>query len=349
VTSDGWIEENWVEGDEADDSVEEYDDTDLEFTVEARPVYPDDGDPDAGEAGDGYADDGEADGPGEALNDRAVPPRNQTPRTFDRDRARLSVEEMFDFLPKPEGLSDGERLQKVLARAGVGSRRACEILIEARRVRVNGEVAVLGRRVDPQNDLVTLDGAPVGIREGLVYYLLNKPRGVVTTADDPEGRQTVVQMVPSEPRVYPVGRLDYDTEGLLLLTNDGELAHRITHPSFGVKKEYLAEVEGTVSPGDLRALREGIALDDGLTAPAEVSLVGPNLVRITIHEGRNRQVRRMLEAVGHPVTRLARTRIDKLSDRTLRPGHWRHLKSDEIRMLEAAVRETREMRRSSRP
>ena len=278
------------------------------------------------------------------TNERAVAPRNQVPR----DRSHMtavSLDEMFDFLPKPTGLSEGERLQKVLSRAGIGSRRACEILIEARRVRVNGEVAVLGRRVDPETDLVTLDGAPVGVREGLVYYLLNKPRGVVTTADDPQGRDTVVQLVPAEPRVYPVGRLDYDTEGLLLLTNDGELAQRLTHPSFGVKKEYLAEVDGAVSPAALRALRDGIELEDGVTAPAEVSLLAPNLVRIAIHEGRNRQVRRMLDAVGSPVLRLARTRIDRLSDRTLRPGEWRHLRPDEVRMLASAVKGTREQRR----
>jgi 23S rRNA pseudouridine2605 synthase len=280
------------------------------------------------------------------TNERAVAPRNQQPRVRSGPgSAALSIDEMFDFLPKPTGLSEGERLQKVLSRAGIGSRRACEILIEARRVRVNGELAVLGRRVDPEKDLVTLDGAPVGIREGLVYYLLNKPRGVVTTADDPQGRETVVQLVPVEPRVYPVGRLDYDTEGLLLLTNDGELAHRLTHPSYGVKKEYLAEVEGSVSSSSVRALRDGIELEDGLTAPAEVSRVAPNLVRIVIHEGRNRQVRRMLEAVGNPVIRLARTRIDKLSDRTLRPGEWRHLRPEEVRMLAAAVKGTRQQRR----
>ena len=322
-----WVEEEWIEADD-DDSIEQYDETDLEFRVEAGFVDPDEA--------------------GEMLNDRPVPPRDQRVRTFDRTRAAVTIEEMFDFLPKAEGLSDGERLQKVLARAGIGSRRACEILIEARRVRVNGEVAVLGRRVDPEKDLVTLDGAPVGISDGLVYYLLNKPRGVVTTADDPQGRPTVVDLVPAEPRVYPVGRLDFDTEGLLILTNDGELAHRITHPSFGVMKEYLAEVEGAVSAAEIRALREGLELDDGLTAPAEVSLLAPNLVRIAIHEGRNRQVRRMFEAVGHPVQRLARTRIDRLADRNLRPGHWRHLRTDEVRMLESAVRETREMRRSSR-
>lgn len=314
------------------DEVEEYDDDDLEFAVEV----------------DEGVDEGAGPEAHEALNDRPVEPRDQRPRARSAGDRPLTIEEMFDFLPQPKGLSDGERLQKVLARAGIGSRRACEILIEARRVRVNGEVAVLGRRIDPEKDLVTLDGAPVGVREGLVYYLLNKPRGVVTTADDPQGRETVVQFVPPEPRVYPVGRLDYDTEGLLLLTNDGELAHRLMHPSFGVKKEYLAEVEGSVSPSSLRALRDGIELDDGLTAPADVSLVAPNLVRIAIHEGRNRQVRRMLEAVGHPVLRLARTRIDRLSDRSLRPGEWRPLRPDEVRMLASAVKETRELRRRPR-
>lgn len=323
--------------DEDEDLPEEYDDDDLTFDVELDDEFDDDEFDD-----DQFA----AREVGDATNDRAVAPVDQTPRYFGADRQPLSIDEMFDFLPKPpEGLSDGERLQKVLARAGIGSRRACEILIEARRVRVNGEVAILGRRINPDVDLVTLDGAPVGVREGLVYYLLNKPRGVVTSADDPQGRETVVQLVPNEPRVFPVGRLDYDTEGLLLLTNDGELAHRITHPSYGVKKEYLAEVEGSVAPAELRALRDGVELDDGMTAPADVSLVAPNLVRIAIHEGRNRQVRRMLEAVGHPVTRLARTRIDRLSDRTLRPGQWRHLRPEEVRLLQTSVKETREMRR----
>ncbi len=235
--------------------------------------------------------------------------------------------------PEPEG----ERLQKVLARAGFGSRRACDELIEAGRVTVGGEVAVLGRRVDPEHDRVEVDGVPVGIRPGLVHYLLNKPAGVVTTASDPQGRPTVVGLVPDEPRVFPVGRLDADTEGLLLLTNDGDLAHRLTHPSFGVEKEYLAAVEGTPSRGTVRRLREGIDLDDGRTAPARVAQVGPSLLRITIHEGRNRQVRRMCAAVGHPVTRLVRTRIGPLADRRLPPGAWRPLTVDEVRSLERAV------------
>jgi 23S rRNA pseudouridine2605 synthase len=231
----------------------------------------------------------------------------------------------------------GERLQKVLAQAGLGSRRACEELIAAGRVRVNGEVAVLGARVDPEHDTVEVDGAVVGTRQGLVHYLLNKPAGVVTTAADPQGRPTVVDLVPAEPRVYPVGRLDAETEGLLLLTNDGELAHRLTHPSFGVDKEYLAEVEGSPSRGAVRRLREGVDLDDGPTAPAKVALVDPHTLRITIHEGRNRQVRRMCAAVGHPVRRLVRVRIGPLSDRRLPPGAWRALAQAEVRELERAA------------
>ncbi len=234
---------------------------------------------------------------------------------------------------------DGERLQKVLARIGIGSRRVCEEYIAAGRVTVNGERAVLGRRVDPELDTVAIDGVPVGVRPGLVHLLLNKPAGVVTTASDPQGRPTVVALVPDDPRVFPVGRLDLDTEGLLLLTNDGDLTHRLTHPSFGVEKEYIAHVEGEPSRASLRRLREGIELDDGLTAPARAALVGPGIIRLTIHEGRNRQVRRMCEAVGHPVTRLIRTRIGPLVDRRLKPGGWRELTTDELRSLERAVAE----------
>jgi 23S rRNA pseudouridine2605 synthase len=228
----------------------------------------------------------------------------------------------------------GERLQKVLAARGWGSRRTSEELIAAGRVSVNGERAVLGRRVDSERDLIEVDGAPVGARPGLVHYLLNKPAGVVSTAKDPEGRQTVVDLVPAEPRVFPVGRLDADTEGLLLLTNDGELANRVAHPSHGVAKEYLATVAGgAVSPAAIRRLREGVELEDGPTAPAKVSQPEPGVLRITIHEGRNRQVRRMCEAVGHPVTRLVRTRIGPLRDHRLAPGTWRPLTLDEVRRL----------------
>lgn len=235
-------------------------------------------------------------------------------------------------------LPGGERLQKVLAATGYGSRRICEDLIAAGRVTVNDEVAILGRRVDADNDRVEVDGSPIGVRPGLVYYLLNKPIGVVTTARDTHGRPTVVEIVPTEPRVFSVGRLDVDTEGLLLLTNDGDLANRIAHPSHGVEKEYLAEVGGgRASPGALRRLRDGVELEDGVTAPARVSQPEPGILRLTIHEGRNRQVRRMCEAVGHPVVRLVRTRIGPLSDRSLRPGSWRELTNEEWKTLTESV------------
>jgi len=233
--------------------------------------------------------------------------------------------------------AEGERLQKVLARVGLGSRRACEELIAQGRVTVNGEVAELGRRVDTTHDRVELDGTPLPVLPGLVHYVLNKPAGVVATADDPEGRPTVVELVPDDPRVFPVGRLDADTEGLLVLTNDGELAQRLTHPSYGVEKEYIAEVEGVPGAGALRRLRTGVELDDGMTAPAKVGVVAPGVLRIVIHEGRNRQVRRMCEAVGHPVRRLVRTRIGPLADRSLAPGRWRALTPAEVRALGAAA------------
>ncbi len=242
--------------------------------------------------------------------------------------------------PPPD--ADGERLQKVLARAGLGSRRVSEELIDAGRVTVNGTVAVLGARVHPETDVVAVDGTPIGVAPGLVHYLLNKPAGVVTTAEDTHGRPIVTELVPPEPRVHPVGRLDLDTEGLLLLTNDGALTHRLTHPSFGVEKEYVAHVEGTPGRGALRRLREGIDLEDGPTAPASASVLSPGVVRLTIHEGRNRQVRRMLDAVGHPVQRLVRTRIGPLRDPQLRPGSWRELTQDELRALERAVSEVLE-------
>ncbi len=235
------------------------------------------------------------------------------------------------------GPREGERLQKVLARAGLGSRRRCEELISAGRVTVDGETAILGRRVDPAIDEIALDGVVVGLDPALVHRLLNKPAGVVSTVTDTHGRPTVTQLVPAEPPVHPVGRLDMDTEGLLLLTNDGSLTHRLTHPSYGVPKQYLAEVRGRPSRGAVRALREGVDLDDGRTAPAKVSLLGDHLLRITIHEGRNRQVRRMCDAVGHPVVRLVRTRIGPLHDPDLGPGEWRDLRVEELRALERAA------------
>jgi 23S rRNA pseudouridine2605 synthase len=221
----------------------------------------------------------------------------------------------------------GERLQKVLARAGVGSRRACEELIAAGRVEVNGQRAELGRRVDVATDRVAVDGVGIGVAPGLTYYLLNKP----------QGRRTVTDLVPPEPRVFPVGRLDAASEGLLLLTNDGDLAHRLTHPRFGIEKEYIVAVSGAPGPREVRRLRQGVDLDDGPTAPARVSDLGGGSLRITIHEGRNRQVRRMCEAVGHPVRRLVRTRIGPLRDPGLAPGQWRALTPEEVRALEQAA------------
>ena len=199
-------------------------------------------------------------------------------------------------------------------------------------------MATLGRRVDPSAVRVEVDGALVPVAPDLVYYLLNKPDGVITTADDPQGRPTVTSLVPPEPRVFPVGRLDRHTEGLLVLTNDGALSQLLTHPSHGVAKEYVAEVAGgTPAPGALRALRQGVELHDGPTAPAEVGVLAPGVLRLVVHEGRNRQVRRMCEAVGHPVRRLVRTRIGPVRDTNLAPGLWRVLSPDEVRSLAAAA------------
>ena len=200
-------------------------------------------------------------------------------------------------------------------------------------------MAALGQRIDIATARVEIDGNLVPVAPDLVYYLLNKPDDVITTADDPQGRPTVVSLVPAEPRVFAVGRLDRHTEGLLILTNDGALAQLLTHPSHGVAKEYVAEVAGgTPSPGALRALRQGVELDDGPTAPAEVGVLAPGVLRLVIHEGRNRQVRRMCEAVGHPVQRLVRTRIGPVRDTKLAPGEWRELRAEEVRALAASAR-----------
>ncbi len=230
-------------------------------------------------------------------------------------------------------LPGGERLQKVLARVGFGSRRTCEGLIADGRVSVNGLPARLGQRIDPRACTVRVDGEEIGMLPDLVYYLLNKPAGVVTTAQDPQGRPVVVDLVPAVPRVFPVGRLDAETEGLLILTNDGPLAQRLTHPTVGVEKEYLAQLVGNPSPGALRRLRKGVELDDGVTRNARVSVVGPETIRIVLREGRNREVRRMCAEVGHPVRRLVRTRIGALSEASLAPGQWRTLSLAEVRRL----------------
>lgn len=195
----------------------------------------------------------------------------------------------------------------------------------------------MGGRADPASDRITVDGAVIIVRDDLVYYLLNKPRHVVTTMSDPQGRPTVAELVPDDPRVFPVGRLDFDSEGLLLLTNDGDLAHLLMHPSSEVPKVYMAEVDGVPTRGALRSLREGIDLEDGRTAPALARAVETHgdvtLLEVVIREGRNRQIRRMCDAVGHPVRRLVRTRIGPIGDPKLRPGAWRELDQGEVRKL----------------
>lgn len=228
-------------------------------------------------------------------------------------------------------------MQKALARAGLGSRRACEDLIREGRVTVNGKVATLGNRVDPSTDRVEVDGAQVPLDPGLRYYALNKPRGVVTTARDPQRRRDVSSYYPAGPRVFPVGRLDRDSEGLLLLTNDGELANRLTHPRFGAEKEYLAEVEGTASDRAVARLVRGVELDDGLAKAHAARRVGAargrQAVRIVMAEGRKREVRRMLAAVGLTVRRLVRVRVGPVGLGRLRPGEVRALTGNEVRAL----------------
>ena len=223
------------------------------------------------------------------------------------------------------------RLNAYLARAGVASRRRSDELIRTGRVRVNGEPGELNTVVGAR-DVVEVDGERVSAQP-LVYVLLHKPAGVVTTASDPHGRPTVVGLVEHEARVVPVGRLDADTTGALLLTNDGALAHRLAHPRYGVPKVYEAEVEGTPAAAALATLREGIALEDGRTAPAEARLLAPGLVELVLHEGRKHQVKRMLEAVGHPVRRLHRSRYAGLDLDGLEPGTWRELTREEVTAL----------------
>mgnify|MGYP003335880075 FL=1 len=237
-------------------------------------------------------------------------------------------------------MSEPERLQKALARAGFGSRRAAELLIASHRVTVDGVVASLGNRVDADAQEIRVDGKLIPAAPSAVYYLLNKPVGYVTTANDPQGRPTALDLVPKAVRVFSVGRLDMNSEGLLLLTNDGRLAHLLMHPSHGVEKEYLVRVDGDPSPTSIRRLREGVELEDGLTAPARVSRVSDGVLRIVIHEGRNRQVRRMCEAVGHNVVRLVRTRIGPLHDAKLAPGQCRSLSTSEVKKLMDSVNET---------
>jgi 23S rRNA pseudouridine2605 synthase len=228
------------------------------------------------------------------------------------------------------------RLNAYLARAGVASRRGADELIKAGRVRVNGETGQLNTFVEA-GDAVELDGEPLSPQR-LAYLLLHKPEGVVTTARDPHGRPTVVGLVPAEPRVVPVGRLDADTTGVLLLTNDGPLAHRLAHPRYEVEKVYEANVEGRPDERTLERLREGVELEAGRTAPAEARFLDPHTVELTLHEGRKHQVKRMLEALGHPVRHLHRSRYAGLTLGGLKPGEARELTDDEVERLKAAPR-----------
>jgi 23S rRNA pseudouridine2605 synthase len=223
------------------------------------------------------------------------------------------------------------RLNAWLARAGVPSRRKADELIKAGRVTVNGEPGQLNTFVQSTDD-VRLDGKPLA-KQRLAYVLLNKPAGVVTTASDPQGRPTVVGLVDHPARVVPVGRLDADTTGALLLTNDGDLAHRLAHPRYEVDKTYEVECWSQPTDADLRRLREGVELDDGPTRPAKVRRIDAGRIELTIHEGRNRQVKRMLEAVGHRVRRLHRSRYANLTVEGLEPGEWRELGRDEAHAL----------------
>ncbi len=230
------------------------------------------------------------------------------------------------------------RLNAYLARAGVASRRKADELIKAGRVMVNGEPGQLNTFVAAR-DRVEVDGQPVAKQE-LTYVLLHKPAGVVTTASDPQGRRTVVELVEHPSRIVPVGRLDSDTTGALLLTNDGELAHRLAHPRYGVEKTYVVDVEGAPSDEALHKLEHGVELEDGRTAPARVRRLGRSRVELTIHEGRKHQVKRMLEAVGHPVARLHRTAYAGVSADDLAPGAWRELTGDEVAQLKTIVAKT---------
>lgn len=234
-----------------------------------------------------------------------------------------------------------ERVQKILAAAGLGSRRACEELIAQGRVTVDGAPITLGAKADARDQVITVDGERIHTNPQLAYFLLNKPRGVVTTVSDPQGRPTVMDLVPTNPRVYPVGRLDRDTEGLLVLTNDGELANRLAHPRFEIEKTYVAQIRGTVRRRALRELLEGVTLEDGPARARSVrelaSASDHTLLEVVLAEGRKREVRRMLAAVGIPLERLARVKIGPLPLGDISPGKFRPLNGSEVRRLYVAV------------
>lgn len=229
------------------------------------------------------------------------------------------------------------RIQKAIANAGLMSRRAAEEAMVAGRVELNGRPVVLGDRVDPDVDRLTLDGAPIPVSADLETHLLYKPVGIISTAHDPQGRGTVVDLVSSEHRLYPVGRLDADSEGLILVSNDGELTNRVTHPRYGITKKYLAEVTGQPDRSVLSQLTEGVELDDGPGRAQSARLIDSqpdrSLIELVMVEGRNREVRRMFGVVGHDVIRLVRTAIGPITDTGLKPGESRRLEPTEIQML----------------
>ena len=234
-----------------------------------------------------------------------------------------------------------ERLQKILSQAGIASRRASEQLMLQGRVTVNGEtIRELGSKADSAHDDIRVDGSRIRLPERHIYLLLNKPRGYVTTRSDPEKRRTVIDLIGTQEYVYPVGRLDFDSEGLLLLTNDGDLAARLTHPSHGVERVYEVRVAGVPDDHDLQRLRRGIVIEGRRTTAADVRSAGPTLM-ITVREGRNRQVRKMCDAIGHPVDRLRRVAIGPIRDSRLKLGHWRELTAAEVNKLRAATNEKR--------
>ncbi len=248
------------------------------------------------------------------------------------------------------------RLAKLLAERGIASRRAAEEMIAAGRVTVNGAVAVVTTPVDPARDKVAVDGRPLPARPPHVYYLVYKPRGYITGRADPQGRRSVLDLAAGLPvRVEPVGRLDYDSEGALLLTNDGRLAHRLTHPSSGVPKRYVAAVEGVPDTADIRAIAKGVDLEDGRTAPARARLIAAGKtgarLEITVTEGRNRLVRRMLLAIGHPVRKLRRESFARISIRGMKRGEVRPLTADEVQRLRdvAAAKQPEKARRGGLP
>ena len=236
-----------------------------------------------------------------------------------------------------------ERLQKIMARAGFGSRRANEELLKTGRVRVNGQPAHLGDKADPDRDVIEVDGRRIRVKESRVYVAVNKPKGVISSTEDEieKGRPTVRDLIPIPGHLYPVGRLDRQSEGLMLLTNDGDLAHKLTHPRYGHEKSYLVRVDGQLTPEQLQQWRDGVRLDGEMTAPAEVKVLGPekegSWLQIIMREGRKRQIRRIAALFGLNVRKLTRERIGPLQLGDLKPGTWRHLTEGEVAQLREHV------------